>query len=256
MENLPIDKLLEKRIKAARRGRIVGTVVLIVAALLVIGCICVWIVRGIRNHAAENPPDNPIETETVDSENDTESSEAVEASVTPVEGQTEPITTETSAPRQTEPPETEPPEPRDTESPVTESPDPRETESPVTDPPERTDVPHEMRVVWQDGLPKPDSLEIHVMHDDTELFTAVLNEANQWTYAWTDRYSAQELQFAGNCPEDMSMEYIASGDQFMLKASHVEGKLPQTGVSLFTGLFLVIAGMAVAILGLAFRAEE
>lgn len=247
MENLPIDKLLEKRIKAARRGRIVGTVVLIVAALLVIGCICVWIVRGIRNHAAENPPDNPIETETVDSDGNTESSEAVEASVTPVEGQTEPITTETAEPSgQTE----------TTEVPAAETSEPRETVPDETEPPERSEVPHEMRVVWQDDLPKPDSLEIHVMHDDTELFTAVLNEANQWTYAWTDRYSAQELQFAGNCPEGMSMEYIASGDRFMLKASSVEGKLPQTGINLFAGLFLVLAGMAVTILGLAFRTKE
>ena len=254
MENLPIDELLEKRIKAARRGRIVGTVVLIVAALLVIGCICVWIVRGIRNHAAENPPDNPIETQTVDSDGNTESSEAVEASVTPVEGQTEPISTETAEPSgQTGTPgQTETTERSET----TEAPEPRETEPRENEPPERSEVPHEMRVVWQDDFPKPDSLEIHVMHDDTELFTAVLNEANQWTYAWTDRYSAQELQFAGNCPEGMSMEYIASGDQFMLKAASVEGKLPQTGINLFAGLFLVLAGMAVTILGLAFRTKE
>lgn len=244
MENLPIDELLEKRIKAARRGGIVGTVVLIVAALLVIGCICVLIVRGIRNHAAENPPDNPIETESVDSETDTETSEAVEASVTPVEGQTEPISTETAEPSDR------------TETPTTEAPEPYETEPGGTEPPERTEVPHEMRVVWPEDFQKPDSLEIHVMHDDTELFTAVLNEANQWTYAWTDRYSAQELQFAGNCPEGMSMEYIASGDQFMLKAASVEGKLPQTGINLFAGMFLLITGMILTILGLACKTRE
>ena len=254
MENLPIDKLLEKQIKAARRSRIVRTIILIVVILLVIGCLCAVIVRSVKNRQAGDVTDDPAQTEPVDTEtietepvdpaSDAASSEAVEASAEPVEGQTEPVSTETSEPS------------KDAEPPVTEAPGQKQTEQAETEPQEPMEVPHEMRVTWTDDSPKPDSLEIHVMHDDIELFTAALNDENQWTFSWTDRYGAQELQFAANCPENMSMEFIASGDSFVIRTANVEGKLPQTGNNRIAGLFLVLAGMAVTIIGLAYKTKE
>ncbi len=106
------------------------------------------------------------------------------------------------------PPETEPPEtkPDETEPPET---DPVETEPVETDPPETEPIETEpepeplpeykditVHKVWvDDGVNRPESVNVNLIVDDMVIATATLSEENDWTYVWKNLVLAEELQW-------------------------------------------------------------
>lgn len=101
-----------------------------------------------------------------------------------------------------------------------------------------------VKKVWNDnGKERPDSITVQLMKGDKVIETADLNEANKWSYKWTDlpvsdSYSVQEI----NIPKDYTATYKQNGLEFTVTNTSA---LIQTGqlnwpVPLMAGLGLLL----------------
>ena len=242
MDNQPIDKLLDKKIKAARRGRILGSLLLILAVLAVVGCAYM----AVRHYIQIGAGDDTTGSDPGQTEEPTSSSEA--PSTDPPETDDPTQTTDADDPSQTtDVSETTQPSETDDPAQTTE----RDTREPK---PERKK--HEMQIVWTDETDAPDSVTIRVLYGESVLFTTALSREGDWYYAWEDECPARELRLEGDFPDAVSVTYTVSGEDFTLKAASLPGDLPQTGTYVLVGLLMMLAGIVITFVSFAARAEE
>ena len=112
-----------------------------------------------------------------------------------------------------------------------------------------------VRKVWNDdGKDRPSSVKVRLDNEDGEYDTVTLSDDNDWKYTWTglDANKKWEIKEV-NVPAEYKDTYSSDGFDFTVTNTK---KLIQTGqtnwpvpVMVFTGAFLVCAGLIVKVTG-------
>ena len=106
-----------------------------------------------------------------------------------------------------------------------------------------------VRKVWvdEDNPSRPVSVTVRLMMDGTEIDSVILNEANEWTYTWTELPAGHSYTVA----EDVPFEYVVSyayGEYEIVVTN--TARLPRTGQLKWPIPVLAVSGAALLALGI------
>ena len=210
MENRSIDDLLKKKIAAARWGKRLRVAAIVVVALAVVG----FTASSLLNRGDEEP--YPVNTP-----------EAVSAS---------PISED-------DPDDPSPSPTAEDEGEEEGEPSPSASAEPAVTPSAVGKYKHEIQLVWFGDAEAPSDLSITLAHKKNELFTVNISAADGWHYVWSDDYTAEELSLRGDFPDNITVEYTVSGENFTVTVTcHQPEQLPQTGTDMAAAVAVMLMG--------------